>query len=232
MATEYKLNVSKAMLAQASAEFYHFYGHAMARWASLERSLYYWFRGSTGMQDGMARAIFYGARGFGARAEMLEAAIEHATVLDPTQLAFIKEALKKARNYSAFRNKMAHGDPQPNLTHSNGNVTAIHYTIVQGSDPAAAGDKPLSIEDLDTAAENITTLHYCIMDMIPWFRAHGVPKSAEECLALVRGLPNQPNDKSARTPSGASQPPQGRQPRNKKAYRASQQTEKPKPPRE
>lgn len=83
MARECKVNVKTEALAQASAEFFHFYGHVMARWASLERAPFYWFAGITGMPEGMARAIFYGARGFGARAEMLEASIQYASKQTP-----------------------------------------------------------------------------------------------------------------------------------------------------
>ena len=107
---KFKFTLQKEQLADASAELYHYYGHVMTRWSQLETALFYWFAKITKMPDGMSRAIFYSARGFAARAEMLEAAVANATELTPDQLKILKEALKKARSYSAFRNKVAHGE--------------------------------------------------------------------------------------------------------------------------
>ena len=55
------------------------------------------------MREGMARAIYFGLRGFAARLEMLEAAIQHAPALTEQEAEFIKEGVKKARMYAAFR---------------------------------------------------------------------------------------------------------------------------------
>ncbi len=115
MSRKFKFTINKDRLLDATVDFHIHYGNAMARWAQLENALYLWFSAATAMNDAVGRAIFYSARGFAARAEMLEAAVEHATTLSPEQIEFLKEAIKKARQYSGFRNKVAHGEPRVHL---------------------------------------------------------------------------------------------------------------------
>ncbi len=225
MPRQFKFTILKDQLGEATLEFYHFYGHALARWSQLETALYYWFERTTGMQDAMARAIFYGARGFFARAEMLDAAIEHAATLSPTETAFLREALKKAKSYSSFRNKIAHGEPRLNVVEGTPE-TKLHYTITQGRNTPASGEEAISVTELATAADNFHTLAQCIRDMLPFPVKNPKAKSPEECLSLVRSLPIEPNNKNSPTAAASTPQPQGPQRRNKKEYRAEQAARK------
>jgi hypothetical protein len=222
----FQFTVSKEQIAVATSELFHFIGHVMTRWAQLETSLYYWFGRITAMPEGMSRAIFYGARGFAARAEMLEAAIEYATTLTPAEADFLKEALKKARQYSSFRNKIAHGEPRLNVIQLEN--TEIHYTITQGKNKPTGDDEAITLDHLTTAANNIHLLTDCIRDMLQVKLAtlKANPRSPEECLSLVRALPNQADSKSDPTAEASGQPPQEPGRANKKAYRAEQAAKK------
>ena len=218
----FQFTVPKEQLAIATSELFHFMGHTLTRWAQLETSLYYWFARITAMPEGMSRAIFYGARGFAARAEMLESAIKHATTLTAEQTTFLKEAVKKARQYSVFRNRIAHGEPRLNVV--NLGTPEIHYTITQGKNTPAGEEEAITLDDLSTAADNIHLLSDCIRDMFPFklqtMKAN--PRSPAECLAQVVALPIEPNNKSDPTATASAQPPQEPQRRDKKAYRAEQ----------
>lgn len=221
----FQFTIHKDRLIDAEAELYHFYGNAMAAWAHVESSLYYWFFYMTKMPDDMCRAIYYSARGFAARIEMLEAAIEHTGALSVTETVFLKEALKKARSYSWFRNKVAHGEPRLNVTKPPGEDFTASYTITQGKDTPAGSQEALTLSELDDAAYNIRVLALCIGDMLPILRRKN-PQSPEECLSQVRTLPSEPNVKSAPTATGSAQQPQGPVHRNKKEYRARQARDK------
>jgi hypothetical protein len=204
------LTVKQDDLDRASFEFFHFFGQAMAAWSTIEQSLFYWFVLLTGMQEEMARGIFYGARGFGARADMLEAAIQTVTNRTPEEVAFIKEAAKKARMYSSFRNKIAHGDPRLNVT-KKGELDvadlaeAVHFTIVQGS--ASPNEPIMSITDMNVAAANFRALRREVISALPSMKHLSGAKPPAECLALVLALPNQPNDKNDPTPAEPAPPP-------------------------
>ena len=227
MAKQVKFTLPPDVLAQASSEFAMYFGNAVSSWSHIESRLYDWFSLATGLPDKMARAIFFGARGFATRAEMLEAAIEHTTFLTPEQLNFLKEALKKARQYVGFRNKVAHGESVLSVVQGD-NPRAFFVIAESKTLPSSA---VLEIKDLITAAENFHTLSNCLATVHPWLRARNQNlKSPAECLSLVLALPNEPNDKSVPTAAKSeSQSQDGRV--NKKEFRAQQQAEK-KPPSE
>jgi hypothetical protein len=221
MAEQFKFTVRKDTLDVAQAEFVHYFGSFMMQWSALERGLYHWFEQATGMNDSMARAIFYGARGFGARAEMLEASLDHTTSLTDQQRRFLKEALVRSRNYSAFRNQIAHGEPRLAL----GTNGEARFNVAQGKH-VPTGAALLTVEDINRAGANVHTLQRCIHEMVSWLRQRNPNlRSPEECLALVSALPSQANGKSDRNP-GAPQQPSPQAPVNKKAYRAERAARK------
>jgi len=196
---------------KANAEFMFYYGQAMAEWASVERGLYYWFAGITRMKDGLARAIFYGAKGFGARAEMLESVIPFAEQQTKEEIEFIKAAIKKAWNFVSFRNAIAHGEPIPMITDHGIHVRMGKAKDVQDKDT-------ITIEHMGIAAENFSRLASAIISAIPH---HRDGKEIQEYLAQVLELPNQAHLKTAQTPSARLQQYPGARARvNKKAHRA------------
>lgn len=94
----------------AKDRFYMQYGKAMAAWADLEEALCYWFRQSIepkGKGNVNAEGIFYSARSFNGRADMLKAASQ-SRLLTAEQRAFVRKAIKKASDYNKFRAKLAH----------------------------------------------------------------------------------------------------------------------------
>lgn len=205
-------------LNQAHAEFHHAYGVAMSQWACVERNLYLWFVHVTQMKEKVARAVFYSARSFNARAEMLQAAIEKADHLAPERLDFIQEALRRAWSYSSFRNRMAHGEPLMNILDLKGQPRKVFFSIAQGK----TRDHPsseISMEDLETATQNFYVLQNLLIDTHP---TPGVGKPDHQwpatALQLLSELPSQASFKTA--PS--SQPQDGHRV-NKKAYREQQQ---------
>lgn len=112
---KFRVSGTKEQLDEANSEFLYCYGQAMSAWASLEQALYRWFERSSRMKKDLAANIFYGARGFAARAEMMEAVIEHGSLLSATEITFLRAAVKKARQYVGFRNLLAHGEPRMNF---------------------------------------------------------------------------------------------------------------------
>jgi hypothetical protein len=222
----FQFTLKRDHIDEAYVDLFVSYGHAMVCWAHLEAMLYRWFALITNMPDAMCRAIYYGARGFAARAEMLEAAIEYATILSGDDTLFLSEALKKARGYSGFRNKIAHGEPHMAVSKPGGEYKAT-FTVVQGRESPLNRQVSISIEDIGTAADNFRQLAVCIHDRMPNANVGRIQfQSPQECLSQVRALPNEPNGKSDPTATTSAQRPQGPVHRNKKAYRADQEVRK------
>jgi hypothetical protein len=165
----------------------------MAQWAGIERGLYYWFVHVTQLKDKMARAIFYSARSFNARAEMLLAAIEQANHLAPERLEFIQAALRRAWGYSSFRNSMAHGEPSMNIFELVGQPRKVSYYIAQGKSLKDAS-VDISMEDLETATKNFHTLVNLLIDTHPTIGNvdHQWPL---EALKLLNALPSRASSK-------------------------------------
>jgi hypothetical protein len=209
---------------QAHAEFHHAYGVTMAQWGGVERALYYWFLHVTQLNDSMARAIFYSARSFNARAEMLLAAIEQTEGLDPKRLEFVNLALKRAWGYSAFRNSMAHGEPIMNIIDLMGQPRKITYSIVQGK-TLKGGPGDISMEDLKTATKNFYDLKNLLIDTHPTIGDRD-PQWPAKGLQQLNALPSQASSKSDQNQEGPSSRPQSDGRVNKKEHRASQRAAK------
>jgi hypothetical protein len=88
-------------------DFYVTYGRTMASWAMLEMSLYLLFLRLTGMRRPMGMAVFYSARSFLGRSEMVSACIDHVRDI-PAAKAFLRGAIGRANSYAMARNRLAH----------------------------------------------------------------------------------------------------------------------------
>lgn len=88
-------------------EFYRAYGQAMNYWGQLEGTLGTIFYRVVGTEEAVAMAVYYSARSFLGRADMLSSVVDHAKTT-PDGKAFIRGALKLARGYAEARNAMAH----------------------------------------------------------------------------------------------------------------------------
>ena len=172
------------------AEFHHSYGITLANWSGIERGLFYWFYRTTGMSEAMARAVFYSARSFNGRAEMLEAAVANNPTLLGDELAFIKAAIKKAGKFSSFRNRIAHGEPIINVIklrdHKGGHASrTIDCSIVQGKSHGPDPATDVSFNNLMNAAENFHQLQ-CLLTA-----ALNRDKPHREHLEKLRKLPRE-----------------------------------------
>jgi hypothetical protein len=59
----------------AHDQFHNAYGAVMTAWARVEGCLFYWFMSASGMEEPLARAIYFSAKSFMGRRDMLRAAI-------------------------------------------------------------------------------------------------------------------------------------------------------------
>jgi hypothetical protein len=85
------------------------FGKAMMAWSSLEGLISDWFTILTGMDRTIARQIFYAGRSFNARIDIFAAALPRGG--PPTlRTIYLREAIKKSKQYASFRNMIAHGD--------------------------------------------------------------------------------------------------------------------------
>lgn len=219
MANKLDLDVHRPALERAHSEFHYAYGLVLAEWSGIEASLYDWFAIITKMHDRMARGVFYSARSFNARAEMLDAALSHSGQ-SAFDREFVQEVLRKAWTYSGFRNRVTHGEKILNLVENN--PERADFVLVEGKNIKGEGT---TVEHLRIATGNFRRLRDLSNAMQPIFRSeHDL--SPTQCLTLVRALPNQPNSKVDPTAPG---PEVSLQPehRNKKAFRAEQKTKSP-----
>jgi len=225
MAKLFHAKIDKLEYHKARIEFLYLFGVAMSHWASLEASLCEWFQRASGMNSQMATTVFFSGTGFRSRAEMLEAVLEHTPRkrVSEEQKTFLKAAIKKARQFSTFRNRIAHGEPRMRLGPKTDGKNDVTFVFYPSKDRLDATAEILEQSGLEIAINNIHTLHRCITEMSPWVRTRVKKiRSREECLAQVLALPNQANEKSDPTAGAPGPQPQGPQHRNKKAYRAEQ----------
>jgi hypothetical protein len=217
---QFQVTVNKDALIRAKADFVYFYGHAMSEWSTVERGLYYWFARMANLKAGPARAIFYGQRGFSARAEMIESLVPYAENVMPLDLDLVKEGVTRARQYSGFRNAIAHGEPIPHITDHPENVSFVMSRPKTPWGPS----KSITLEQIEMAAANFAILGRALA------RAAQKREPTEGLLGLIRALPTEPYVQSApNSPASDKQPPpDGRV--NKKAHRAAKQAAKQKKP--
>ncbi|SDB31385.1 hypothetical protein [Bauldia litoralis] len=201
--------VSKAALDHAEALFVEAFGRAMLNWSHVEQRLFWYFEHITEMKHEMSRAVYYSARNFTARAEMLAAAMSANQALDSDLSVFLQKALKKARQYQAFRNSLAHGET---IMFANTGIRAENrLTLVEGKRALHLSiDSGIKVSQLRTAAKNFSRLA-SLLTVVYLNQmtkgAHG--KSPAQCLKQVLRLPN---TASSRTPAPI---PKERKPRRR-----------------
>lgn len=186
------------------------YGRAMAQWAVVEERLFYWFWRLSGMKLGVARAVFYSARSFTGRSEMLEGVLGAYAGPDADLLPFAKAATKKAAQFNSFRNTLVHGEPTFDVR--KGSKTLGQVILLQGRQmPFAAAETAVTVEQMNTAKENFRELSRLLMEVLDFAENRVETALPEECLRLVRLLPiradssepaqSQPTPRPPRKPS-------------------------------
>lgn len=171
-------------------DFFHSYGIAMAQWAYVELRLSQWFEELTGMSEDMARTIFFSARSFQGRSDMVDAAIRETERLEllhePTR-ELLELAITKAVAYSGTRNAMAHGLVVGHL----GDDGSFTSRIVQGKhrveEHRSVG---LTLDEINVAERNFQKLASIL---IRGLKAHRAKDQLllQECLEQARLLPSE-----------------------------------------
>ena len=112
---------------QAETDFQISYGRFMQRWARIEQATFHIFRWFSQIPEPLARSIFYSSKNFTGRADMLESTFGHINEWKE-YLPAVKAAIKKARQFSGFRNQIAHGEPRWDIR--NVSPTFKQYVLV------------------------------------------------------------------------------------------------------
>jgi hypothetical protein len=169
----------------AHEQFHSAYGAMMAAWARLEGCLFHWFMSATELSEPRARAIYFSARSFTGRHDMLVGALPFDIFDEPIRKV-IRAGIKKARKYSEFRNAVAHGEPVFDIRQQS--ATWGQFLLTDGrtldDDPDA-----VTIKQLEIATSNFNELRRLLWDVHPMYRKPSL--NAEGYLRLIRELPNQ-----------------------------------------
>ena len=134
-----------------SPEFLQAYGGAMSEWANVELMLCFWFRRLGGILDwNAATQVFFSARSFTGRADMLLAVIPLAPIEEGYR-ELVSDIMMKALGYNSVRNQLAHG--------------FVHW--MGGEDTVASASKwtepgTINLQDLRNAEQNFAELRRII----------------------------------------------------------------------
>lgn len=172
-----------------SDEFYSNYGRAMSAWADIEAGLCALFVQAIDPLNETqvnAEGIFYSARSFNGRADMLKAASK-SKLLSQAQRQMTRAACKLAVDYNKFRSKLAH------------RVTVQTHWIIsdkiethlrEGSDTyGKEGELPsITIEHLKNA-----TVHFDALSFVILTGDSDEVRPFEESLQLIHQLPKEPH---------------------------------------
>jgi hypothetical protein len=183
------------------AVFHEELGKATAAWSSIEEGLFEWFRLCTGLEERLARAVYYSARSFEGRRDMLTAAVPFFPCDEKTRTG-IRLCIKRARQYSEFRNRISHGhiiyyvSNPPRHVIAEGRALATHF----------AEQSVVTLEDLKTATINFGELQYLILSFHPDWQTPDVCEQG--CLAEIQALPNAANStEPSSIPQQRTRPP-------------------------
>jgi hypothetical protein len=168
-------------------EFIKAYGEALLEWSYVENRLSRWFGHLTGLSHAMARAVFYSARSFQGRSDMLSAVIPAASIANEGARRFIHDALFKAINYSPLRNKLAHGIPV--LRYDGVEAKVI---LIEGKIGYSGEDDALESSKFRIAAKNFETLANLLSRALRAYQAAD-QKQLQQCHELLVQLPNEPD---------------------------------------
>ena len=186
---------------KALAIFLQHLGRASAAWSSIEDGLFEWFRLATALDERFARAIFYSAPSFEGRRDMLSAAIPFSPCNEKTRTG-IRLCIKRARQYSEFRNRISHGHIFYWVT------DPPQHVIGEGRHLATlmAEQTVVTLEDLKSATINFQELAYLILGFHPDWQTPAVCEQG--CLVEIQALPSSANSMGpSQTPPQTTQPP-------------------------
>jgi hypothetical protein len=118
---------------------------------------------------------------------MLIAAIPFSPFNEPTR-AILRGGIKKAREYSTFRNKITHGEPVLDIRQES--PTWAQFVLAEGRS-LEEDREAVTNTQLAAAERNFNELRRLLWDMHPFHRREDADPA--KCLRLILELPNQPH---------------------------------------
>jgi hypothetical protein len=172
----------------ALGEFHKVFGRTLAAWSGIEEGLFEWFKACTGLQEQLARTIYYSVRSFIGRRDLLVAALALSRFDERTRNA-IHLCTKRARTYSEFRNRIAHG----HIVFDHGQVPPQHVFMQGRTMSGPEHDPAVTIAELTIAAENFEKLGELLLGFHPEWQSAAVCEAG--CLEEIQSLPSVANSK-------------------------------------
>jgi hypothetical protein len=188
----------------AEKEFIDAFGRTLMQWGIIEQRLCFWFHRITGMNEKMARQVFYSVTSFSARSRVLRGVIQ-ASDWHPYAKSFLETACSKAITYDSFRNQIVHRETK--FDGNSESKTFKRVILVEGklaslNDPLDPEADLITVDELNIACDNFRELSRLIMD---GFQCPHEPASLQECHKLVHAMPTrahsrEPNQKPLELP--------------------------------
>jgi hypothetical protein len=163
-------------------EFYVTYGRAMAAWAGLESALCSLFVRLTDTRLALGTAVFYSAKSFRGKAEMIGACVEHVRMV-PAGKHFLEKVVGVASTYSQTRNSLAH-DEHAWEVHE-GESAFVEITIKR-----VTNGEQLTETEIGYADTNFTHLALVVLVSLGG-RSRTLLRAPELCLSLLDLLPSE-----------------------------------------
>lgn len=173
-------------------------GRAATTWATVESSLATFFTRLTRMESTLARRVFYSARSFQGRIDMLQSVLACPTVrfAIPEERDYISLALKRATGYVFVRNAIAHD--LVFFFGFDGHEHSYKHVIVEGKyDRYLGGENALTIEHILKFHKNIS--HLVMLNTL-FLQGKGDQELLAQYHAMLARLPKTPCD-STMSPS-------------------------------
>lgn len=163
----------------------------MMVWGQVESALCRIFGSITGMNSTLSRRVFYSARSFTGRTDMLKEAINCPTIqFSKDDEHLLKEAIKIARQYSSVRNVIAHDIIA--YFGFDGHEFSRQWVLVDGKyDRYLGGENVVTLEQLDNFHFNVSQ-YFLILTSFLGRTATNYEEVGEQCLSLLRKLPKKP----------------------------------------
>lgn len=179
---------------EVEANLYETLGKAMSEWSGVEGSLLSLFQIHTSMPHALARRVFFSARSFNGRADMLSAAAVGSDQSDDLK-DYTKAVITKARQYSAFRNALAHGHAAV-IPRWAGTAYDNQGVILEEreSGPPQEG-RAITVPQIENAIGHFFALALITTELTAWEAHPELPPS--RYAPLVRGLPSAPHLEAA-----------------------------------
>lgn len=177
-------------LSKLEQEFYLQYGKTLAAWAQLEQTLGQLFCALCRFESGsqLGSELFFSGRSFQTRADLLWAALRSVDLPEDVAVV-IRLALKRARDYSGARNKVAHGYPSHMVFVD---VDWQGWRIKEGEQSHLPGG--IGITELKNAQANFSDLQLLSERLVQLTKAHlqKIAWPPRDHLAQAQGLPPDP----------------------------------------